>query len=41
MLEVARSLKPVAGARIRWRRGDAEDLPSARLAFHQLLVMRL
>lgn len=27
MLSVARSLDPVPGAHIRWRRGDAEDLP--------------
>jgi len=37
MLEVARSLKPVAGARMRWRRGDVEDLPFSDLGFDAVL----
>jgi SAM-dependent methyltransferase len=37
MLEVARSLEPVAGARIRWRRGDAEELPFSDVAFDAVL----
>jgi ubiquinone/menaquinone biosynthesis C-methylase UbiE len=37
MLSVARSLKPVPGARIRWRWGDAEDLPFLGLPFDAVL----
>jgi ubiquinone/menaquinone biosynthesis C-methylase UbiE len=40
MLEVARSLEPVAGARIRWQRGDAEDLPFSHPAFDAVLCQQ-
>jgi SAM-dependent methyltransferase len=37
MLSVARSLKPVTGARIRWLRGDAEHLPGLSPPFDAVL----
>jgi SAM-dependent methyltransferase len=37
MLSVARSLDPVPGARIRWRWGNAEDLPFLDLSFDAVL----
>ena len=37
MLSVARTLKPVSGARIRWRRGDAEHLPRLNAPFDFVL----
>ena len=40
MLSVARSLEPVPGARIRWRRGDAEDLPFPDLSFDAVLCQQ-
>ncbi len=40
MLSVARSLKPVPGARIRWRWGDAEDLPFLDLSFDAVLCQQ-
>ena len=37
MLSVARSLDPVPGARVRWRRGDSEDLPFLDVSFDAVL----
>jgi len=40
MLSVARSLKPISGARIRWRCGDAEHLPGLDPPFDVVLCQQ-